>query len=182
MTHRISICRNCQRPTAQRPRSKSRRPSGQRHSRSPMISSRAERSCVMMAGTTSLRAKCAAACGCSSRRDRSGAGRSARPRPLQAARVEKTPTTAAPAASEGLGDEEPAAPPASIAPSARHAKGHRNGRRVRTVMGTFGKIDIAVPRLADAKIAIDLTCSLQTGRDQQSSLHPRAWRRHAGDT
>ena len=51
------------------------------------------------------------------------------------------------AASEGLRDEEPAAPSASIsAPSARHATGHHNGRRVRTVMGTFGKIDIAVPR------------------------------------
>ena len=58
-----------------------------------------------------------------------------------------TDTTTEPAVSEGLGDEEPAAPPASIsAPSARHATGHRNGRRVRTVMGTFGKIEIAVPR------------------------------------
>ena len=58
-----------------------------------------------------------------------------------------TDTTTEPAVSEGLGDEKPAAPPASIsAPSARHATGHRNGRRVRTVMGTFGKIEIAVPR------------------------------------
>ena len=59
----------------------------------------------------------------------------------------KTNAAAEPAASEGLGDEEPAAPSAPIsAPAASLATGHRNGRRVRTVMGTFGKIDIAVPR------------------------------------
>ena len=54
---------------------------------------------------------------------------------------------AAPAANEGLGDEVSAAAAASnSAPAAGSARGHRNGRRVRTVMGTFGKIDIAVPR------------------------------------
>jgi putative transposase len=48
---------------------------------------------------------------------------------------------------EGLGDAEPAAPPEpQTATAARLAKGHRNGRRVRTVMGTFGRVDIAVPR------------------------------------
>ena len=52
---------------------------------------------------------------------------------------------AAPAASEGLGDEVPAAAPNAV-PAARAARGHRNGRRVRTIMGTFGKIDVAVPR------------------------------------
>ena len=61
----------------------------------------------------------------------------------------KSDTTAAaePAANKGLGDDVPAA---AVAPNADAAalaaRGHRNGRRVRTVMGTFGKIDIAVPR------------------------------------
>lgn len=59
----------------------------------------------------------------------------------------KTPAAVAPAASEGLGDEEQVAPPASTsAPVSEPTKGHRNGHRGRTVMGTFGKIDIAVPR------------------------------------
>ncbi len=40
--------------------------------------------------------------------------------------------------SEGLGDEE--------AVSAARVTGHRNGRREREVMGTFGKLTIAVPR------------------------------------
>ena len=44
-----------------------------------------------------------------------------------------------PAAAEGLGDEAMAAP---CVP----AKGHRNGRRARTVMGSFGKVEIGVPR------------------------------------
>jgi transposase-like protein len=39
----------------------------------------------------------------------------------------------------GLGDEVQAAPP-------RPAKGHRNGTRARTVMGTFGEIAVDVPR------------------------------------
>ena len=59
----------------------------------------------------------------------------------------KTPAAVAPAASKGLGDEEPAAPSAPpSAPAAGRPTGHRNGRRCRTVMGTFGKIEIAVPR------------------------------------
>ena len=55
----------------------------------------------------------------------------------------KTPAAVAPAASEGLGDDEPAA---TSAPATGRPTGHRNGRRCRTVMGTFGKIEIAVPR------------------------------------
>ena len=52
----------------------------------------------------------------------------------------ETPAPAVPGSSEeGLGDEAAGAAPAP-------ATGHRNGRRVRTVMGTFGRIDIAVPR------------------------------------
>ena len=50
------------------------------------------------------------------------------------------------ASKEGLGDAEPAASAPITATAARLAKGHRNGRRVRTVMGTFGRVDIAVPR------------------------------------
>ena len=59
----------------------------------------------------------------------------------------KVNADAEPAASKGPGDEEPAAPTAPIsAPAASLARGHRNGRRVRTVLGTFGKVEIAVPR------------------------------------
>lgn len=39
----------------------------------------------------------------------------------------------------GLGDAVPVAMP-------RQAKGHRNGRRARTIMGTFGEIAVDVPR------------------------------------
>jgi putative transposase len=40
--------------------------------------------------------------------------------------------------SEGLGEE--------VAPSAAAVAGHRNGRREREVLGTFGRVTIAVPR------------------------------------
>ena len=49
------------------------------------------------------------------------------------------------AATEGLGDEATAV--ASVP-----EKGTRNGRRARTVMGTFGRIEISVPR---ARIEMD---------------------------
>ena len=51
------------------------------------------------------------------------------------------------AATQGLGDDE-------IAAAAMPAKGTRNGRRARTVMGTFGRIEISVPR---ARIETDGT-------------------------
>jgi transposase-like protein len=50
----------------------------------------------------------------------------------------KTESVEAVEKSEGLGEEEPAC--------AAPVKGHRNGRRERDVMGTFGKVTIAVPR------------------------------------
>jgi transposase-like protein len=51
-----------------------------------------------------------------------------------------TPATTAPAASAaGLGNDVPAVAP-------RPAKGHRNGTRARTIMGTFGEIAVDVPR------------------------------------
>lgn len=50
------------------------------------------------------------------------------------------PSTPEPALSPaGLGDEVPGAP-------SRPAKGHRNGTRARTIMGTFGAVEIDVPR------------------------------------
>ena len=52
----------------------------------------------------------------------------------------RTPAPTSPTApGEGLGDDE-------IAAGAVPAHGHRNGRRLRTVMGTFGRIEISVPR------------------------------------
>lgn len=51
----------------------------------------------------------------------------------------RTAPAAAAAPAEGLGDEEPAAP-------SRLAKGHRNGRRERQIIGTFGTTTVAVPR------------------------------------
>jgi putative transposase len=50
----------------------------------------------------------------------------------------KTEPAAAVDISQGLGDEGPV--------SAAHVAGHRHGRRAREVMGTFGKVTIAVPR------------------------------------
>ena len=70
----------------------------------------------------------------------------------------KTPAAVAPAASEGLGDDEPAA---TSAPATGHPTGHRNGRRCRTVMGTFGKIEIAVLR---ARIDTDEPGKTPSGR------------------
>ena len=49
------------------------------------------------------------------------------------------------AGTQGLGDEE-------IAAASGPPKGTRNGRRARTVMGTFGRIEISVPR---ARIEMD---------------------------
>ena len=63
---------------------------------------------------------------------RAALGRSRYARPKTA-----TPEPAAPAA--GLGNEAPAATPAQT-------KGHRNGRRERQIMGTFGQVTVAVPR------------------------------------
>jgi transposase-like protein len=51
----------------------------------------------------------------------------------------KTATGERAATAEGLGNEEPAA---GSVPST----GHRNGRRERQVMGSFGAITVAVPR------------------------------------
>ena len=54
----------------------------------------------------------------------------------------KPGTTAAPERAEspeGLGSEVDAAP-------SRPAKGHRNGARARSIMGTFGEIEVEVPR------------------------------------
>ena len=45
---------------------------------------------------------------------------------------------------EGLGNEEPAVTPASTL--AGGVRGHRNGCRKRTIMGTFGKLTVSVPR------------------------------------
>ena len=52
----------------------------------------------------------------------------------------KTASGAYVAPAQGLGDEE--APAAVLAP----AIGHRNGRREREIMGTFGAVRIGVPR------------------------------------
>ena len=64
------------------------------------------------------------------------------------ARLKSAPTAAA-AISAGLGNE---AGPAVVAPP---AKGTRNGRREREIMGTFGTVTVAVPRaridIADGK-------------------------------
>jgi putative transposase len=59
----------------------------------------------------------------------------------------KPATTATPAPAESLAglDDEGAAAPARPA-CARAAKGHRNGTRTRTIMGTFGTVEVAVPR------------------------------------
>ena len=51
----------------------------------------------------------------------------------------RSATPALAASPAGLGDEGDAAP-------ARPAKGHRNGTRARTLMGTFGTLEVAVPR------------------------------------
>ena len=61
--------------------------------------------------------------------------------------VRKPASTEARTAAEvqaGLGNEEPAATPAPTLDDG--VRGHRNGRRKRTIMGTFGKLTVSVPR------------------------------------
>ena len=55
----------------------------------------------------------------------------------------EAPTTTA-QGQEGLGDEVHAATPAATLDDG--VRGHRNGRRERTIMGTFGKLTVNVPR------------------------------------
>lgn len=67
----------------------------------------------------------------------------------------KLATTLRAAAEEGLGDEVPVATPAPNHDNG--VRGHRNGRRKRTIMGIFGKLTVSVPRarldLPDGKTA-----------------------------
>ena len=61
--------------------------------------------------------------------------------------VRKPASTEARAAAEkqeGLGDDEPAAAPVPRLDDG--ARGHRNGGRERTIMGTFGKLTVSIPR------------------------------------
>ena len=59
-------------------------------------------------------------------------------------KLASTEARAAAEVQEGLGNEEPAATPAPTLDDG--VRGHRNGRRERTIMGTFGKLTVRVPR------------------------------------